>query len=99
VEKKNATTSQRTLQDEVALNNSTLICNRCRKGECNIIIQSYKTLQLEIALKKNIVVCNTHGKEHKEQQLCNIAYNVVRDMGKKHTTTQPKSNASKAKKP
>jgi len=56
-------------------------------------------LQDEIALKKNIVVCNTHGREEHKEQLCNIAYNVVRDMGKKHTTTQPKSNTSKAKKP
>ncbi len=63
MEKKNATRLQRTLQDEVALNKSTIICNRCRKEECNITIQSYKMLQDEIALKKNIVVCNTHGKE------------------------------------
>jgi len=28
-----------------------------------------------------------------------FAYNVVRDMGEKHTTMQPKSNTSKAKKP
>jgi hypothetical protein len=54
VEKKNATTSQKTLQDEVALNKSTLICNRCRKEECNIIILSYKTLQDEIALKRTL---------------------------------------------
>jgi hypothetical protein len=35
----------------------------------------------------------------KNNNVCNIAYNVVRDMGKQHTTTQPKSNTSKAKKP
>ncbi len=67
MEKKNATISQRTLQDEVAMNKNTLICNRCKKEECNIIIQSYKTLQDEIALKKNIVVCNTHGKDKQKK--------------------------------
>jgi CRISPR/Cas system CMR-associated protein Cmr5 small subunit len=38
-------------------------------------------------------------KNTKNNNVCNIAYNVVRDIRKKHKTMQPKSNTFKAKKP
>jgi len=36
-------------------------------------------------------------KNTNNNNICNIAYNVVRDMGKKHTTTQPNQRATPPK--